>query len=357
MVFVKITQILMAGFPVNIRINVNDIITLKQLCTSQTKIVTIKQIIINEQELNNINDIKLKYNNIFMDDNKMLSDYNIYDSKHIITLYFNVTGSNVRNKNTKKYSFFSDTNDGNNGFQNDNYNSSLWSMSVVDPLLKPPNNNCNNCCDNFKECLYDCYFIGECILPCCICIMVIGFVGLSIVSFIGLNAQRNAYREYSSSAFDTDRLNEICDNNASEFIRYTSNDAFIDAGDEFETASFRIMILLSMGIMYTCMEILCQECKACRVINCGPIIGFIVALGFMISINTNITFNIIPKIREYCDNNTDFYRVIITQWSVFNYVYTYVLFSLAPILSCMCCVSFIIVSNQGNDDGYRQLDM
>ena len=85
---------LMSDFPVNIRINANDVITLKELCTSQTDILSVKQIIINEQKLNNnINDIKLKYNNIFMDDDKMLSDYNIYDSRHIITLYFNVTGS------------------------------------------------------------------------------------------------------------------------------------------------------------------------------------------------------------------------------------------------------------------------
>ena len=58
-----------SGFLVNIRINAKEIITLNELCTSDTKIFDFKEILLKER---NLNDIIMEYD-------KTLSDYNIND--------------------------------------------------------------------------------------------------------------------------------------------------------------------------------------------------------------------------------------------------------------------------------------
>ena len=81
-------------FLVNIKTSIHDIITLDTLCSTETSVLSLKMIILKERNLDDISNISLKYNDITMDDNKSLKDYNIYDSKHIITLYFKVKQPN-----------------------------------------------------------------------------------------------------------------------------------------------------------------------------------------------------------------------------------------------------------------------
>ena len=107
----------MSEFKINIQPKVNEIHTLNELCTSQTTILELKNIIINDDRYNNINDInsfKLKYNNIELLNDNNLEFYNIIDSRNIIRLYFNVTQSNAYNNTTndnKNDDTFIDDND------------------------------------------------------------------------------------------------------------------------------------------------------------------------------------------------------------------------------------------------------
>ena len=210
-----------------------------------------------------------------------------------------------------------------------------------------------SCCECFMDSIMGCWYAyAECMARCCVFIMTLIFFGICVMSIIGLNWQRFKYEEYSSSPLDINRLNSICNNQTSQFIRYTSRNTYVDPAHEFGTASLWIVILLAVGCVYGFVHILCIRCKECRILNCGVTIGFMVATGFLITININITFDIIQKIKEYCDKNTDFYNVIINQWSLWNYIFTYASFSLIPLLGCLCCMDFFVRHDDDYYDNY-----
>lgn len=80
-------------FQVNIHSGMNETFTLHELCSTNTTIIELKQLIMKQKSLSDINIFQLKYNNELMDNTKTLSDYNITDNRHLIQMLFIVQES------------------------------------------------------------------------------------------------------------------------------------------------------------------------------------------------------------------------------------------------------------------------
>ena len=164
-------------FQINIQRNANTVITLKQECSDNTKILDLKTIILKERNLKDLSSIVLKYNGTTMENDKTLSDYNIIDSKHIIKLIFTVKQSTHVGP-IKKYSFIKDD----NPTVNSNYNTL--------PLYAQPQ---PNCCEKFGPYCYNCCY--NVFLPLFI-LFLIGYLGTSIGNSVALVNQYQTYNEY-----------------------------------------------------------------------------------------------------------------------------------------------------------------
>ena len=84
-------------FNVNLQINPNETIMLTTKVNGRTSVTELKEIIMNERDILNINDFDLKCNltNTIMEPNKELKDYDVIDGRHIIYLIFKVQKSNL----------------------------------------------------------------------------------------------------------------------------------------------------------------------------------------------------------------------------------------------------------------------
>ena len=89
-----------SGFPVNIQSGANETFTLNTLCSVNTTIKELKDIIINERGLENGQNFTLKYNGKVMQDNETLGSHNINDYRHLILMIYQVrASSNQANNN------------------------------------------------------------------------------------------------------------------------------------------------------------------------------------------------------------------------------------------------------------------
>ena len=104
------------SFKVNIQISATENITLKTECNKDTVILDLKKIIMIELNKDNIDNIELQYQGDNMDNNSILSDYNITDSRHLIKLLYKVQNSNIIMNGIKKFASNKDVNslNGNN---------------------------------------------------------------------------------------------------------------------------------------------------------------------------------------------------------------------------------------------------
>ena len=333
----------MSLFPVNIQINPSDIITLDTLCDKTTYIHDLKRVIVDEQQLISVDNIGLKYKNTFMNDNNTLEYYGIYDSKHIIKLYFNVKDANRNSGNNyppKKYSFISD--DMNNNNNNNKYNKSAYKA----PLLSKNKNQLIrsnfSCCNSTNICDSKRIFA---IIPCCLLIL---FLVIFTTTTIALRLQFNIYREYSSQPNDCVLLDPICSNNCNEFTRTSTdedgNTSLYDPGDDFNIGF--VMNLVFIGcilVTFCCLPIFSEmdnghlDCPCGWIFNCigylifGAIFGIYVTL---ITYNSIISWRDLVRIRRYCDRDTHFYNGIM-KWETWNIMNTFLIYTL-PLLMCIC---------------------
>lgn len=74
------------SFQVNIHAGINDTFTLKDECKMGTTILEVKQKIMKQKKLKDINNIQLKYNDEIMENTKTLGDYDITDNRHLILM-------------------------------------------------------------------------------------------------------------------------------------------------------------------------------------------------------------------------------------------------------------------------------
>ena len=124
-----------------------------------------------------------------MNDNNTLEYYGIYDSKHIIKLYFNVQGSNISNYPPKKYSYIS--------------NNTVSMLDIQAPLILK-NENENN---HGLRCL------------CIIGFFPLIYLGIFNAATIAFEQQSKIVSEYSNGSGDCEVLNQICNGYCARFYR------------------------------------------------------------------------------------------------------------------------------------------
>ena len=82
-------------FKINIQTSSKDTKTLDTKCSKDTTIKRVKEIIMDELKKDNIDNIELQYKGNNMDNDSILEDYNIIDSKHLITVVHKVKDSSM----------------------------------------------------------------------------------------------------------------------------------------------------------------------------------------------------------------------------------------------------------------------
>ena len=337
-------------FKVNIQINANDIITLNELCSEKTNILDLKEILLKERNLNDLSSIVLKYNDITMENDKILKDYNIIDSRHIIKLIFSVKPSTHVGL-IKKYSFIKDDRGASDHLQNNDNTTVNSNYNTLPSYAQPRQLNCCEklglCCHDFftelatacRDNPFQCSFITLFIL------FLIGYLGASIGNSVALVNQYQIYNEYIETPTNTttEMLNYYCKNNANEFSRNISRDLLNGSAINI---TFTVMPFLSMVVIIT-LILLAEEC-GCTWIDddcCGYIYFCIFGLGtigfYVASVvyNSIILWTDMNNIRNYCDSQTDFYQKMIGKWSVWNYINTIIAYFLLP---CICCLIIIM---------------
>ena len=308
----------MSLFPVNIQINPSDIITLDTLCDKATYIYDLKRIIVNEQQLISVDNIKLKYNSIFMNDNNTLEYYGIYDSKHIIKLYFNVQGSNKSDYPPKKYSYIS--------------NNTSSSFHIQVPLLlknKNTNNHRLRCrCrrPTFKEYM------------CIIGFFSLIFLGIFIAATIAFKQQSNIFAEYSNGSNDCEVLNKICNDYCDKFHRNDSNVFKIAFFINILYISFLLAFIIFCGIIaltadndedhycFNCIKFGCTYCISVGLFALQ--IASVVYTSYMI-------WKDLVRIRQNCDRDTPFYQGIM-KWVSIDFMYTFTTYIMLVIFVWIC---------------------
>ena len=343
---------LSVGFLVNIQINANDIITLKELCTEMTTILDLKTIILKERNLNDLSSIVLKYNDITMENDKTLNDYEITDSRHIIKLIFSVKES-THTGPVKKYSFVKDRGASDNLFDaNNSMNVSVNTDFAVLPSYAQPREP--NCCERFRDgcidccedCMDDCmddFCTRECGVIILFVLFWLGFVAINIGHCVALGKQYDIYREYMDTS-TTEMINYYCNNNANEFKRNIGNDLLHGFAINTTFISLPVVAFILLLIIFVSFECLdwCRKNVSLETEDtiagcCGAFFGFSI-LTFhvaMIVYNSIILWEDITKIKKYCDPTTDFYQKMIVKWSIWNYMNTFVTYMAIP---CICCI-------------------
>ena len=327
-----------SGFLVNIRINAKEIITLHELCTSDTKIFDLKEILLKERNLNDLNKMILKYNDIIMENDKTLSDYNIIDSRHIITLSFSVVES-THTGPVKKYSFVKD--DPTLGVNNNNNN-----YSDLPAYLRPlPPTRCQRFCRCFREC---------CTCERTIIIIFIlywlSYVAINIGNSVALGNQYQIYREYihTSTNTTTEMLDYYCNNKGSDLKANMDDELFNGFIINIASVSSPFVAIISLCVLFGLIECM-DKCDIYLDYDTEDNLGvgctgfFIISMfGLhvtMIVYNSIILWGDIMNIQKYCDPNTQFYHEMIIKWSIWNYMNTFVTYMGIP---CMLCL-FIAV--------------
>ena len=334
---------LTSDFCVNIQINPNNIITLKTLCSPDILIYDLKKIILKELELNNIDRIGLKFNGQFMENTNTLKDYNITDTKHIIQLFFAPNDANQKDFDNAKFSFISDDID------------TSQSFNITQPLLYISSNNNNSSYYNkytptgntsyhtmatsYRDTINNGIKYSKLLGYC---LVIIG-VGILVVNAVAFYYQHKVYREYSKNPSDCEMLNEICNGQCDVFARNGPARTF-DLGHYFIGNFVCNIIVLGSVVIGVLVYYICNrnninvdKRKICGLMVPGFTL-FVVYIPMLIynSIIVWIDFN---KIRLNCDNNNEFYNIIINRYSICNYIQIFWLYILAPFM----CIAFCYV--------------
>ena len=312
----------MSLFRVNIQINPREIIELNAIFDETICIHDLKRIIVKEQKLITTDNVTLKYNNIFMNDNNTLGYYGITDSKHIIKMYLNVQGSNQ-----SKY-ISTDT------------------ASNLVPLLfknKDRNNNrfrfrCQCRCPTCKEFLVILFAIFSCI-----------FLATFVVSTIAFKKQYNIFSEYSTGKNDCDILNKICNDKCNEFYRNEDDSSFVFMAAFVWNWIFLGSILGSILVVGICILLglilrINDWCFA-GIISALTLLCslFILFCIYMVTMHCwHITWTTLVTIRRYCDKDTPFYEGIM-KWEIIDIIYTFMMYIILALL--VCCHAYIFGIN------------
>ena len=312
-------------FPMNIQINAKDIITLNKLCTKNTSIIELKSIILNERNLNDLTVIVLKYNNIIMENEKSLQDYNIMDSKHIIKLSFNVTESKEAGESEQNafITHNSETND-------------VELPSHAQP--KEPKchqwftQGCINCCQYVRDGYMNCYEISwENRYNLILSLFCVIFFVIYIGNLVGLLAQHYIYRKYIGSS-TTEMLDYYCNNNGNEFTKHIGTDVLFGF---IINITFIVYSTIFGYIYYMSVN------GTCHIHVCFGLFGICVLITLYVAMavqNSIILWEDITKIKKYCDPTTEFYQKMINTWSIWNYMHTFISYIIGfPFICGICC--------------------
>ena len=339
-------------FMVHIIINGNAII-LNDECTSDDSILNVKKLLNNQLTLkNDINEIILKYNGNIMENNKTLGYYGIVDEKHLILCEFStpliVPDMGARRPSNSNPNSFVQALDAKltNSFRSRMSNASLDSFygitnsagnaGLTQLLRQTSAQPRSKCCDRTIGTLFIIFYLL--------------FIAANIGHIIALKFEYNIYNNHIQNTTD---LENTCPGH--NFKRNISADLLI--GFIINTSFIGIFIgFICCVICVTaadngnCSEC-CEDCIDNITTKCGideeccgvSIIGcwVFIMFGLYVTIavyNSIILFEDIIKIIKYCDGmDNDFYNKI-HFWSIFNYVNTFISYSLFP---SFCILVFI----------------
>ena len=302
----------MSSFKLRIEINSQEIITLDRLISSDILIRDLKTIIADEQGINIFSKMTLKYNDVIMEDDKTLINYNITNENHVISATFKKKsihkyGFFGRHKESTKKSSVMSINSGMNPSDPSTYQTSL--------LSQYPRNNtiCNNI-----------IYITFGIIRFSISLIILG------ISLYGIITPIQEYQSYTQNMSSCDDINALCNNNCDKFNAFTGYHFII-------TAILNGFVWLLLLMLCQCHQFGCY--KNSKLSKNGIKIAILMVILFvlaMIGWNTVITWIDIGNIWKYCDKNTQFYHDMIHRWSIWNYMYTLMIYCLLP---CFCWIS------------------
>ena len=259
----------------------------------------------------------LKYNDIIMENDKTLNYYNITDSRHMITLIFNVRESTQTGQHEQD-SFVT---------TNQPIAAPLETNDSELPSYAQPREPTR--CEKIRDHGIIIIFI----------LFWIAFVAVNIVHCIGLSKQHQTYNEYIniSTNTTTEMLDYYCNDNGNQFKRNIGNDFFNGFIINVTFISIPVLVIIvacALGCLSSLFNTSPQtedNVGAC----CGGFCGFSM-LAFhvaMIVYNSIILWVNIVKMKKYCDPSTNFYQTIIGQWSIWNYINTFASYMAMP---CIC---------------------
>ena len=316
----------MSLFLINIQINQREIITLDTKCSRNTNIYELKRIIINERNLKNMDNIRLKYNGIFMENNKTLNDYKIYDSKHIIKLYFNVTECKTISMPIKQYSNF------------------ISNFSTSTPLIIKSKSKNHSICNRRRRTQ---------LINIILAVLVLSILAIYIISGSSFIRQHKVYREYSKQPNDCVLLNEICNDQCIVFQFQLPNENgdlhSYDAATNFTWycigtfGHIIILIILLIIILLTKHDI----CGCCGYCSASLLLGFWFVVYIIACIYGTASIKDAINVGKLCNPDSKLYDIIYKKWYVFNNFTVIMNFCLIPIVVGISCfwLAFVRIHN------------
>ena len=170
-------------FKINIQISSTKNIILQTECNKNTTILELKKIIMKELNKDNIDNIELQYNGNNMDNNSILSDYNIIDSKHLIKLLYTVQKSDASTWNVKRFESNNIETNGQTKTVNINPLTNYQRHIINDGIEeRNPLDNCDCDCECNCDCNFDWNNCDNRMIGCTLIVIIVIIVFVVLVT-------------------------------------------------------------------------------------------------------------------------------------------------------------------------------